>query len=210
MFFLGYDPGGRGKHGVAVIQVSPSGEITDCPVCDVLEDAVAAWAWLQQQRKSREACALGIDTLLAWSPYGRRKCDDALRKKYKEHEKTVIFQNSLYSAMTLNGAMVAKWAAQSKLRLFESHPKLLMHVMPRDKPGWRSIASAYNSIIKENGAVSKKDEEQADHKADAVVAAWCAAQGSNKRLEVDLFDTHGDDLEPLVKGNACYPWFEHI
>lgn len=48
-----------------------------------------------------------------------------------------------------------------------------------------------------------------DHRADAMVAAWCAAQGWSRRWVANLFDAPGDDLE-FVAGPATYPWPEHV
>lgn len=100
--FLGYDPGGKGKNGVAAVQIdSDALKIVDKAT---VRDAAEALSWLATY--ARTADALGIDTLLAWSPKGGRACDDALRRKYGGN--SIIAQNSLYSSMTLNGAIVAR------------------------------------------------------------------------------------------------------
>ena len=98
MLFLGYDPGGKGTHGVAAVRVAPDGALTELVAVDVAQDAEAAWTWMSAHT---DAVALGIDTLLAWSPRGGRACDDRLRQAYKAHAPTVIPQNALYSSMTL-------------------------------------------------------------------------------------------------------------
>jgi len=203
MRFLGYDPGGKGTHGVAAIQVSEVGEILGDPLCEVVEDAEAAWTWLSSYT---DAQALGIDTLLAWSPSGSRECDNVLRRKYREHAPTVIPQNALYSSMTLNGAMVARRAADRSLLLFESHPKLLVKVLPVTDPASADILKTYTAL-KAAGEGVRKAAKQADDKADAVVAAWCAAQGHSGRWVTDLFKTSGGRLEN-VADRVKYPWFE--
>lgn len=205
MLFLGYDPGGKGTHGVAAIDVSAEGEIVGELRCDVVVDAEAAWVWLAQHTGAK---ALGIDTLLAWSSTGSRECDNALRRKYPAHAPTIIPQNSLYSSMTLNGAIVARRAARSGLPLFESHPKLLTRIIPRTDRATRSLLDAYASI-KAKGEGAKKDAKRADDMADAVVAAWCAAQGFSGRWVVDLFALPGDTLEHVVEA-ARYPWPEAL
>ncbi|RYG89979.1 DUF429 domain-containing protein [Loktanella sp. IMCC34160] len=76
--FLGYDPGGKGRNGVAAIR-----EISDAPEVvakATVRDAAEALSWLEVYAKT--AVALGIDTFLAWAPKGGRDCDDALRRKY--------------------------------------------------------------------------------------------------------------------------------
>jgi hypothetical protein len=87
--FLGYDPGGKSKNGVAAIRL-----ISDAP--EVVEtetalDASEALSWLTKYASGAQA--LGVDTLLAWSPKGRRACDDALRKRYGGN--SIVAQNSL-------------------------------------------------------------------------------------------------------------------
>ena len=113
VLFLGYDPGGKSTHGVAALEISETGELVKPPVCSVLQDAKAVLEWMDMHGN---VAALGIDTLMAWSPTGSRECDDRLRKKYPEQASSIIPQNSLYSSMTLNGAMVAQHAYYPDLR----------------------------------------------------------------------------------------------
>lgn len=205
MLFLGYDPGGKGTHGVAAVRVAPDGALAEVVAVDVVQDAEAAWKWMTAHT---DAVALGIDTLLAWSPRGGRACDDRLRQAYKAHAPTVIPQNALYSSMTLNGAMVARWAARNGLPLFESHPKLLVRTRTRPDRSTETMIVAYRHI-KESITGSAALERQADDKADAVVAAWCAAQGFLGLWPTNLFDAPGDRLE-LVAENSTYPWPDRI
>lgn len=205
MLVLGYDPGGKGSHGVAAVRVAQDGSLTDLVAADAVQDAEAAWAWMSAHT---DAAALGIDTLLAWSPRGGRACDDWLRQAYKAHAPTVIPQNSLYSSMTLNGAMVARWAARKGLPVSESHPKLLVRTRTRPDRSTETMIAAYR-LMKESGTGSAALERQADDKADAVVAAWCAAQGFLGLWPTNLFDVPGDRLE-MVAENCTYPWPDRI
>ncbi len=184
--FLGYDPGGKAKNGVAAIRVV-SDAIEVLKTATVL-DASEALSWLSNYASSAQA--LGVDTLLAWSPKGGRACDDALRRRYGGN--SIIAQNSLYSAMTLNGAIVAR---RIGLPVYESHPKLLL----------KSNSEAVVRDVYEQ-AVSK---DGADHEGDAIVAAWCAAMGHTRKWTVELFSDIEDDIE-LVVPEARYPWFETI
>ena len=70
--FLGYDPGGCGKHGVALADIDPNGSFVLEPTVSVLSDAGNVRDWLRQHSPAK---ALGIDTLLAWSAKGKRACD---------------------------------------------------------------------------------------------------------------------------------------
>lgn len=199
MLFLGYDPGGKDTHGVAAVFVAPDGQISEPPICAVVGNAEDAWGWLSSHQ---EAVAIGIDTLLAWSPLGGRAC--ALRNAYRRHGPTVIPQNALYSSMTLNGAIIAKRFARNGLPLFESHPKLFMKTRVEGDAATESILRVYTDI-KSSGSITPTLSKQADDRADAVVAAWCAAQGFYRRWTVDLFQTPGDNLEPVADG-VTYPW----
>ncbi len=184
--FLGYDPGGRGKNGVAAVRLS-----SDAPV--VVEtatvlNAAEALEWLAIHGSNAQA--LGIDTLLAWSPKGGRACDDALRRRYGGN--SVVAQNSLYSAMTINGAIVAK---RLGLPVYESHPKLLMQTPAAD-----AVRSAYDDATAKVGT---------DHEGDAIVAAWCAAMGHTRKWTTELYSDIEDDIERVVP-SARYPWFEAV
>lgn len=184
--YLGYDPGGKGKNGVAAVHVDDDGlRVADTAI---VADAAEAISWLQGH--AGQAVALGIDTLLAWSPKGGRACDNALRRRYGGN--SVVAQNSLYSSMTLNGAIVAR---RLDLPVFESHPKLILREC-RDA----AIRLAYDQALTGSGE---------DHEGDAIVAAWCAAMGHRGKWTVDLFTDVADDIELVVPG-ARYPWFEEI
>ncbi|UTH47578.1 hypothetical protein KBW81_12765 [Loktanella salsilacus] len=184
--FLGYDPGGKGKNGVAAIRLDSA--VPTVVAKATVRDASEALTWLQAH--AGNATALGIDTLLAWSPKGGRACDDALRSKYGGN--SIVAQNSLYSSMTLNGAIVAK---RLGLPVYESHPKLLLRVS-----GENEIRKIFQDAV---------GSDKTDHEGDAIVAAWCAAMGHNRIWTVDLFLDVKDEIELVVPG-ACYPWFEDL
>lgn len=186
MLFLGYDPGGRAKNGVAAVRLNS--EAVEVVETATVVDAAEALIWLKLH--SSKAEALGIDTLLAWSPKGGRACDDALRRRYGGN--SVVAQNSLYSAMTLNGAIVAR---RLGLPVYESHPKLLLQTSAAE-----TIRPAYEEAIARAGA---------DHEGDAIVAAWCAAMGHTRKWVAELYSDIEDDIERVVP-SARYPWFEAV
>lgn len=94
--------------------------------------------------------------------------------------------------MTLNGAIVAR---RLGLPVYESHPKLLLCVS-----GDNAIREVYDDAVSTVGA---------DHEGDAIIAAWCAAMGHNRRWAVDLYVDIEGDIE-LVVQEARYPWFEAV
>ena len=207
MLYAGYDPGGNGTHGVAVIDVNKKGKIDSIIDRDVVEDMKSAWSWFS---KFEGLAAFGIDTLLAWSEDGRRSCDDYLRRSYGGTNgnfgklispSTVIPQNSLYSAMTINGAMLAKRACNAGYSCYESHPKLMIGVLDLTKSENKSIDEKYRSILAD-GSLKVKHR---DDIADAIVAAWCAAQGHRGNWRRDLFKEFSCGLQPVADG-VSYPW----
>lgn len=199
--FLGYDPGGNGTNAVAVAAIAASGEFDEAPETELLSDAAQVMDWLcAKMEDTPRPVALGLDTLLGWSLYGRRACDVALRRKYPAMGPTVISQNSLYSAMTLNGMMIAQEATRRwALALVESHPKLLVGAALErcDEAG---------ALLHHHGTLS---ESGRDHEADALVAAWCAARWWYRRWPIDLFQSVADELK-FPAGSAAYPWPEKV
>ena len=202
--FLGYDPGGRGKHGVAAAKVSDDGTIESTLKTDVLRDAEEVCCWVCEHHG--DAAALGIDTLLAWSSKGVRACDDALRQRYQKHKKSVIQQNSLYSAMTINGFLVARFGRDLGLQLFESHPKLVFRACLDKRTVDTDSAHEADDLV---AAYNKLLEKSQDHEADALVAAWCASRGFFEQWRVDLYKDIKDKLI-FPSGPAVYPWPEPI
>lgn len=184
--FLGYDPGGKAKNGVAAIRLRS--DVPEVVETATVGDASEAVDWLGTYASSAQA--LGIDTLLAWSPKGGRACDNALRRRYGGN--SVVAQNSLYSAMTLNGAIVAR---RIGLPAYECHPKLFLRTDPDSE-----IRVIYDDALAKH---------RSDHEGDAIVAAWCAAMGHTRKWTVDLYSDIEDDIE-LVVPDARYPWFEAI
>lgn len=199
--FLGYDPGGRNSHGVAAAYIMPDGTFKKVPVMDVLESAKDVRDWVVG---FSDVAAVGIDTLLAWSLTGSRQCDEVLRKSYPEHTQSIIAQNSLYSSMTLNGAMIAKECSDLGLPIVESHPKLLIKTNVAGDPEGHVILGRYHSTCS-LPATSKKDAKRNDDKADALVAAWCASRWYFKRWTENLFAGEVGELV-FPAGDAEYPW----
>lgn len=197
--FLGYDPGGKGKHGIAAAEIGADGTFVRDPETWTLATAKEVVVWLRAQPSDS---ILGIDTLLAWSLRGERECDRALRCRYPANSATVISQNSLYSSMTLNGIMVAQEGKILGLDLVETHPKLLM----RTAPGWGSGIDNFDRELKLRYL---KLSANSDHSADALVAAWCASRWWYERWSVDLFYDVADDLI-FPAGEAHYPWPEPV
>ena len=199
--FLGYDPGGKDKHGVAAARIADGGTFESAPETKILRDAQAVCCWVRWVHEHHgPAVALGIDTLLAWSLKGKRACDGTLRRHYPQHRKSVVPQNSLYSSMTINGILVAQCGRGLDLRIFESHPKLVFHA-------WLKSHTANTDFARWHGKLREKAKF---HEADALVAAWCASQGFFGDWRVDLYTAIEDKLifrpaRPSIPGRRPFP-----
>ena len=214
--FFGYDPGGRRengrdkpKNGVAALEVDRFGVFRVLRTSSLL-DASEVLSWF---RAGPFAVALGVDTLLAWSFRGRRACDDRLKDFYAKRlgetkAGSVQQQNSLHSAMTINGALVAyKVCHDFGLPLVESHPKLLRvaatcrgcPVLPRH------VTETYEELC-------KAEPGDHDHQADAFIAAWCASRWyfRDRDWKTDLYGVDPEDPLFFPAGPAVYPWPEDI
>jgi hypothetical protein len=121
--YLGFDPGGDRKFGVAVID---GGSIRTSTVSSV-DDAVE---WAIGECGSRQPTAAGIDTLLHWatSKSGMRPCDRQLGSTYRLMKNSIMSPNSLYGAMAIGGMALALRLRRMwpELVLNETHPKLLL------------------------------------------------------------------------------------
>lgn len=188
--FLGYDPGGKGKHGVAAAEIKTNGDFKTIPKRETLRDANEVIQWLHEHKS---AVAIGIDTLLAWSSKGIRACDDGLREHYSEHCRTVVQQNSLFSAMTINGALVACAALKMGFRLVESHPKLLRKVELCSDLEVEKLVAFCHTI-------------EPTHEGDALIAAWCASRWHFGHWKVNLYEAISDGNLTFPAGEAVYPW----
>ena len=128
----GYDPGGNGANGLALIFIS-DGLITRTE-SDTVETAQNV---LNRLLEFDNLIGIGVDTLTQWSTgkSGWRNADLTLRAKYPVVQKSVTPPNSLYGSMALNGMSVLIKLKQYKpsIRITEAHPKVLFHALTGSK-----------------------------------------------------------------------------
>ncbi len=124
--FLGFDPGGNKRFGVASIAGSRVSFATVSSIGEAID-------WAIETSGEKLPIAVGIDTILHWSTGrgGFRSADNWLREKYPSASRSVMAPNSLYGAMTIGGVGLAIglkniWA---NLILNETHPKILFQVL---------------------------------------------------------------------------------
>lgn len=104
-FYLGYDPGGRGKFGAAALrQDGNSLSLVSAMKVDSVSEA-KEFAQTLEKRPS----AAAIDAPLTWSmaPSGFRSVDLLLRSLYPDDQNKVMATNSLYGAVAVQGPALA-------------------------------------------------------------------------------------------------------
>lgn len=186
MMYFGFDPGGIGAFGCALLD-SANSSLSCATVLSV--DEAVCWA----RRSIHEApIAAGIDTLLFWqsTKSGWRGADQYLRRKYPECRNSVVSSNGLYGSMSVQGAVLAARLRQvwPEIGLTETHPKVLWHSLN---------GSSYPRIWSEQGglvvqewlakAKLKHCEISDDHQFDAALSAWAAYSGFSGAWVRDLF-----------------------
>jgi hypothetical protein len=123
---FGYDPGGAGANGLAIIKQSPKSTFVQTYTVDCVNAAID---WLSNQVNGDCLDAAGIDTFLSWatSRSGWRPMDDWLRTQYSAVRGSVFSSNSAAGSMAVQGIALAHrlrgiWQS---VTLNETHPKVL-------------------------------------------------------------------------------------
>ena len=170
--FLGFDPGGDMKFGVAILK----GTEFSATTVGNIEEAIN---WAVQICRSETPFAAGIDTLLHWATgrSGYRSADHWLRDNYPPARNSVIAPNSLRGAMTIGGIGLAmelrkKWP---DICLNETHPKVLYHALSRRSYPRSGIAEAVGWLEDKLALHTAKTIRNYDE-LDAVLSAWCTRQ----------------------------------
>lgn len=209
---IGYDPGGNGKHGFAVLRVQkakPKSLTTK-----KLRDAEEVITHIED---AGSLVALGIDTMTCWctGKSGLRPADQWLDETYSGN--SVVSPNGMYGSMGINGmAVVFNTRKDPKIgggigapSVTETHPKVLY----QEVWGEQSAYPEYGDVPQMNRALEEElgipVETASDHEWDAAVSTLAALRGLTGKWD---FDLHRDlDWEPdgrMVKpcGETHYFW----
>jgi hypothetical protein len=204
-YVAGYDPGGDGTHGLAVLRVKAT-RIISIQTCllGTVEEV------LTRLLSEGKLLALGVDTLTCWSTgvSGWRPADRWLRRTYPEIKASVVSPNGLYGSMGLGGMGVILEARRGAPELFitETHPKALYWGLCGTRYAFRTSSPAMNAQLSDWTTCSLSC--QSEHEWDAAISAWAAFQGLMGRWQHDLHALQPAPAERLIApaGPTVYCW----
>ena len=192
MRFVGFDPGGSGSFGWAVILSTTSGlELLGSGICSSAQYAVQS----AHRVSEIEPAAFATDAPLFWVDSGDREADAFVRRLVCSHggkSGTVGHVNSLRGACLVQGVQVTRFASAQwpSAKATEAHPKALL-LLDR---GARQFPQNIEGTVK------------TQHERDAAVAAYTAAAFVNQSAEwhdLSLLDQH-----PFFpSGSSAAYWF---
>jgi hypothetical protein len=201
MIVLGYDPGGSGANGVALV----NGSEVHTGTVDTVSAAVA---WARDRLGSNAPDAIGLDTLLSWSTgrSGWRPMDWHLRKRYSAVRNSVISPNRLSGSMAVNGMAFALRARElwPAVTLNETHPKVLVFAMTGQKYAFGPTLTNWLLNMRDvSRCCDIKDSDQCDALLSAVITQRALTQ---PRAFTDLMALDGTADLLLPAGPVTYWW----
>lgn len=180
---FGYDPGGDGKHGVAVLRVHAGTPVSI--ETDTLETAEAVIGYFKHHC---DVLAIGIDTLTCWStgPAGWRPADRWLRERYPKVVKSVVSPNGLFGSMGLNGpsVLISLRAVIPSLLATETHPKILHWHLTGDRYDFARQRTRMQALLV--AQLNVPVETASEHAWDAALSALVAYKGLTSQWTTDL------------------------
>jgi hypothetical protein len=197
--FLGFDPGGEKRFGVATILGS---KVSFGTVSNIRE----AVDWTVTACNGSLPSAAGIDTILHWGKgrSGFRNADRLLREKYPATSGSVMAPNSLYGAMTIGGVGIALELNRiwPDLLLNETHPKVLYYAITKQLYPRKNLLQAFDwftqlTQIDLSQTIPSEDE------FDAILSAWATREALVHEWN-DL--AHHDDHHIFPINGARYLW----
>lgn len=166
--FFGYDPGGNDKHGVAALPIRRG--VAESPLVCTKQTAEHVLTWFKERAAQLvgPVLGLGVDTLTYWSGAlnGDRQADRYLRSRYDEVRGSVIWPNSLYGAMSINGMFVLRRLRKTHSRLYatETHPKVLYYALSETAQEEEINLEIKKLLSQRDGSKLKGEKEEIDAK----------------------------------------------
>lgn len=217
-FVLGYDPGGRDRHGLAALRVEKRGsrwEPLDLSVhtAGVLRDVVG---WITDTCRDVRIVAVGVDTLTEWNGGngGFRPADRWLRREYRDVAGGIIAPAALRGAMVINGGglliqLQDRFRADDTM-ITEAHPKVCYRALTGEKANWAADRETMTAWLIGELGVGRPEEicVEDDHRFDAATSALAALRGVNGDWTLDLHALPGEDYSDRIRfcGTTHYWW----
>ena len=198
--WIGADPGGRNKFGVAAL--SPNGHVESTRFSSARE----AVAWVAELNV--DLLGVGVDAPLWWSSgeSGARHADRWLRGRYPKARNSVMLINSIFGGVLIQGFLFAAELRQRfpNVSVTEAHPKLVLHAKE-----WLFAVLASEFGLRVDSEIF---DEANDDRRDAVIAALAAREGFSSNWTHDLADLRPLCGEQAAPDRALIPvsywWFE--
>lgn len=205
---IGYDPGGNGNHGLAILQVEAGRpRAIAIETCATVEDV------LRRVEPIRDGIGAGVDTLTCWStgPGGWRPADRWMRQQYPHAvARSVTAPNSLYGSMSLSGMSVLCTLRQldPALPITETHPKVIHAVLWGHRYDYVRAARQMDAALSD--ALELAIHTANDHEWDAAVAAYSVLCGLRGEWAYDLHQLEPRADERILSpcGPTRYVWPE--
>ena len=198
--FLGFDPGGINRFGVATI----SGSLVSFRTVSNIKEAME---WSIESSKGQKPVAAGIDTILHWSTgqSSFRNADIWLRKNYPQMSRSVMAPNSLYGAMTIGGVGLAIKLREvwPNLLLNETHPKVLYHALTKKSYPRLDLSDAY-SWMKSEAKLSFTGLQPSEDEFDAIISAWATREAIRLKWK-DSTVIDDDHIYPVSDVHYLWP-----
>lgn len=172
--WVGADPGGAGKFGIAVLT---SDEHPNTLCVDCADEAIA----FVRRNLHRTPAGVGVDAPLWFSSgqSGDRRADQWLRKRYLLSGGEVQAANSLRGAALTQAAMFVHRMREiyPAVPVTESHPKALLKAVANNN--WNAFSARFHVNVNPAN----------EHSRDAIVAAIAAREGFQGRWTHDLSES---------------------
>ncbi|WP_395718788.1 hypothetical protein [Prosthecobacter sp.] len=233
-YVLGYDPGGDGNHGIALLEVAEQDQRwMPVQLYAEVRSTVADVIHFVHERVGQRGVivASGIDTLTAWSTKtsGWRPADVRLRsyEDYAPVTHSVKSPNGLRGAMSINGAILLHWLKGRDDHggiITESHPKVTFFALTclngapslhpwatRDRRGvLRASKQQADDFLRGwlgMASLAGFGEATTDDGFDACIGCVAALKGLNREWTHDLHQP--DDPEVVHPFGQTHYWWPH-
>lgn len=198
--FLGFDPGGANRFGVASITSSNISFETVGSIKEALD-------WSVEACDDREPNAAGIDTILHWGTgrSGFRYADKWLKEKYPASAVSIMAPNSLYGAMTIGGVGLAiqlrkRWP---RILLNETHPEVLYYALTDDLYPRGNLSVAVEWFAQQSRCNLCQPKHPQEDEFDAILSAWATREALACQW-TDLAALDERHIYPI--SNVSYLW----